>query len=164
MSAELRALVEAEVAKALAARRRPNRTRRVLVTEREVEGARKRRQSALEIPEGALLTPAARDRAKDLGISVRFVPSHDTLDAQARALVEAVLARVTEALARRVPRVAAPLTGEDAAGRIHVPGRVLTLASVRAVRGRTLVVGRRCAVTPAAWDELRDRGIELVRE
>lgn len=159
----LRALVEAEVAKALARRRRPSRTKRVLVTERDVEGARKRGTAALDVPEGALLTPAARDRAKDLGLSIRFVAATLVADSETRALVDAVLDRVASALARRAPRNAPPVTGEDAAGRVHFPGRVLTLAAAKGIRAAVLVVGKRTAVTPAAWDDLRDRGVEVLR-
>jgi hypothetical protein len=161
-ASSLRALVEAEVAKALARRRRSSPTKRPLLTERDVEGARRRGTVSLEVPEGTLLTPAARDRAKEVGLTIRFVPARLGEDAEIQRLVETILDRVTAALAGR-KRPSASAMGLDAEGRVHFAGRVLTLAAAREVRAGVLVVSRRTAITPAAWDWLRDRGVEVVR-
>ena len=60
-------------------------THRAVITAREVEDAR---GSELPIPIGALITPEARDRARDLGVQLRETTTATTLSGEQRALAE----------------------------------------------------------------------------
>lgn len=129
---------------------------------------RKRGETSLEIPRESLVTPAARDRARELKVEIRRVEAPAAACPDAKVLVEEVVRRVLVELERRArhrsaPRPAALGTADD--GTTRFPGRLLTSEGVRALgRGlRALALAKGTIVTPAALDELRAREIEVRR-
>jgi deoxyribose-phosphate aldolase len=68
---------------------------RAVVTAREVESAS---GSRLSIPGGALVTPEARDRARDLGIRLVEVPAVEALSSEQRSLADALAGQLRQSL------------------------------------------------------------------
>lgn len=155
----IRRLVEAEVDRALAGAR----ARRPLVTEEMVEAARRRGAGLVEHPPGAIVTPAARGRARDLGVEVREVPGDSGLSPEERrAAVEAVLEAVLARLRRR-PAVARARAAPSAPGRAGGRRPLVTVEGIRAAagRGESIRLPPGAIVTPAARDEARARGVRI---
>ncbi|RMH57764.1 MAG: hypothetical protein D6679_05890 [Candidatus Hydrogenedentota bacterium] len=156
----IRRVVEEEVRRAVHGRRTGRRIKRPVVSEEMVNAARRRKAAVIEIPANALITPAARERAKTLGISFRQEPVPRIEDAETRELIEAVFAAVVEEIGRRRER-----TGRVAASIDPMGKKVVTAEDVRSARSRggviRLLPGGR--VTPLAADLAREYGVRIER-
>lgn len=157
----LRRLVEEEVSRALGgARGRPG-----AVTEEMVVAARRRGAGALEHPPGALVTPAARERARDLRIEIRETPGA-VCPVERRRVVEAVMAAVLARLRGRPNPRRARSWGQDSPVRAPRRGRPLVTAeAVRAAAaaGEPLRAPRGAILTPGAADEAARLGVRIDR-
>ncbi len=87
------------------------------------------------------------------------VRSANVLD---EALIERIVAEVLRRLPGSVPRVRKQHASSPD---FHIEGRVVSLESLRACGDvvKRVIVGDKAIVTPAVIDELRDRGLTLVR-
>lgn len=96
----VRRIVEEEVVRALAAKGASSsgRRRRPLLLERDVEEARRRGLSTVRIEKHGIVTPAAADRAKDLGVAIERVEAAPPAS-EVAPLVDEVLRRLLDALA-----------------------------------------------------------------
>lgn len=86
-------------------------------------------------------------------------PTHSEIE----AIVRAVLKRLHALDA--APAAAAPVVAVAQSGEVYLDQRLVTLADLRDRWGglKSLIVPTRCIVTPAAQDELRQRGVVLQR-
>lgn len=157
----VRRVVEEEVLKALASSRAAGRIRRAVVSESQVVAAWRRGSRALSIVPGGIVTPAARERAAHLGVTIEETAVPPRNPREVEAVVEAVMASVIGELGDR-PRAERPT--------VPVPPqrarRVITAADVEAARFRDKVlrVDRRARVTPLAWDVAEKHGVRIVRD
>ncbi len=157
---EIRRFVEEEVLRSLSSARSGVRIRRSVLSESQVVAAWRRGSRTLAVAAGGIITPAARERAAHLGVSLQetVVPPRRPKDVE--AVVEAVLAQVIASLDGR-PRAERPAP----TGAVSVR-RLVTAADVEQARFRdnVLRVGKRARVTPLAWDVAEKYGVRIVRE
>lgn len=157
---EIRKFVEEEVLRALSSARSGVRIRRSVLSESQVVLAWRRGSRTLAIVPGGIITPAARERAAHLGVSLQetAVPPRRPQDVE--AVVEAVMAQVIASLGGR------PRAERAEAVSPHRGRRLVTAADVEQARFRdnVLRVEKRARVTPLAWDVAEKHGVRIVRE
>lgn len=154
----IRRIVEEEVVKALSSARATVRVRRPVVAEALVVAAWRRGSKSLSVPPGAIVTPAARERAGSLGVVIEETKTPHA-SPEARAVIEAVMAKVVAELAAR-PRGAAP----SAAAKVGL--RLVTADFIEQCRFNTkvLTIGKKTRVTPLARELARAYGVRIVVE
>lgn len=155
---EVRRVVEEEVLKALGAARNVGRIRRVAVTEWQVVAAWRRGSRLLEITPGALITPAARDRASSLGMALREVVLPPSQPREVRAVIEAVMSSVIAEIEDR-PRAARTSPPLLCSSRRFITASDIELARFR---DNTLTVDHKTRITPLALDLAAKYGIKIL--
>ncbi|MEK8023384.1 MAG: hypothetical protein AAB229_06185 [Candidatus Hydrogenedentota bacterium] len=155
----IRKIVEEEVMKSLSSAKSSVRIRRPVVSEAMIVAARRRGSRSLQIPPGAIVTPAARERAGALGIAIEeTMRTRET--PESRAVTEAVMAAVVGALSKRPHPAASPAS----------PGmivkKLVTAADLELWRFNTKVitVGRKTLVTPLARELAGKYGVRIIAE
>ncbi len=152
----IRRVVEEEVVKTLSQAPSTPRLRRPVVAESMIVAARRRGAREIEVTPGAIVTPAARDRAASLGLVIRETRSVARPARDVEALVEQVMAAVTAELSGRRP---APILAP--ARRRLVTAREIELARFRHEEIR---LGRKDRITPLARDLAERLGVRIVEE
>ena len=149
--AAIRRIVEEEVLKHASRGPSNARVRRPVVAEGMVFAVWRRGARELAVTPGALVTPAARERATRLGVSIveTMTPSHP--GAETERLVEAVMAAVAAQLAGR----------SRPAPAISALPRFVTAADVERARLRhpEIRIGERTRITPLARDLAEKHGV-----
>jgi hypothetical protein len=152
----IRRIVEEEVLKNLSSAPRTPRLRRPVVAEAMIVSAWKRGARSLEITPGALVTPAARDRAKSLGVAIEETRISGRTQAEVAAVVDAVMAVVAAQIEGRPRTAPAPAS---VGGR-----RVVTAREIEILRWKesVLKVDAKTRITPLARDLAESYGIKIV--
>lgn len=152
----IRRIVEEEVVRHRSAAKANARIRRPVVAEAMIVSAWRRGSKSIDVPPAAIITPAAAERARRLGVAIQESLHPGGAAAEESALIEAVMAAVLAAISDK-PTVAdrrAPtrslLTAEDVERMRH--------------QAKSISVDRKTKVTPLARDQAEKYGIKLRRE
>ena len=149
----IRRFVEEEVLKTLSAAPITSRIRRPVVSEYMIVSAKRRGSSMIKITPGAIVTPAARDRASELGIEIRQEMVLPETRPEYAAVVEQVLAMVVAEIESR-PR---------AKDRREPTKKLITAEDIEYLRMTTMVIsiGKKTVITPLARDLARRYGLKF---
>lgn len=153
----VRRIVTEEVLKHLGSARSTVRVRRPVVTEAMIVAARRRGSSTVAATPGAIITPAAVERARNLGISIEHTKLPASRAPEATAVIEAVMAAVITEIGRRPRASARPSSGS----RRLVTADDVELMHERHSKSMTLTPGAR--MTPLANDLALKYGIKIER-
>jgi len=150
---EIRRIVEEEIRRHVSRAPSNARVRRPVITENLIVQSWRRGARELEVTPGAVITPAARERARRLGVHILETMTAPETSPSMTRLAESVMAAVMAELENR-PRAEAR----------HVPSRrVLTAADVELARMNepVIAVGRKTRVTPLARDLVEKYGLKI---
>jgi len=156
----IRRVVEEEVVKSLSSATATPRIKRPVVSESMVAQAKRRGSKVLEIPPGAIITPAARDRAETLGIKITQTLSADLNSRDAAMLAEAVMSSVVAYLSRTeslVPKIN-PVSANDR--------KLITASDIdKIMLGEKVIrLSKKDRITPLARDNAERSGVRIIEE
>lgn len=151
----IRTIVEEEVIKALSSAKSTVRVRRPVVSEAMIVAAWRRGSKSLPITPGAIITPAARERAKALGLAIDEIKV-PAASPEVGPVVEAVMAAVVAQISGRPTFMRASATNRKV---------LITAKDIELCRFNTkvLTVGTRTRITPLARELAERYGVKIVQ-